>query len=152
MSNYKLWTPSTTDSILNEFIKSLDKDLNIKNYEDLHKWSVNKKNDFWENVWDFTNIKGQKKGKGYIDSNEFLNAKFFNQSKLNYAENCLIKNDDSDAIIFYNEQKICRRYSWKELREKVYKLSQYFILKKMYMMILKDFQMRMVKSILDNMY
>tara|TARA_Y100000590_G_scaffold460133_1_gene618762 strand:- start:256 stop:2187 length:1932 start_codon:yes stop_codon:yes gene_type:complete len=130
MSNYKLWTPSTTDSILNEFIKSLDKDLNIKNYEDLHKWSVNKKNDFWENVWDFTNIKGQKKGKGYIDSNEFLNAKFFNQSKLNYAENCLKKDDNSDAIIFYNEQENCRRYSWKELKQKVFQLSHYFVSKK----------------------
>ena len=32
MSNNKLWTPSTTNCILNEFIKSLDKDLNIKNY------------------------------------------------------------------------------------------------------------------------
>ena len=45
MSNDKLWTPSTTDCTLNEFIKSLDKNLHIKNYEDLHKWSVNKKNE-----------------------------------------------------------------------------------------------------------
>ena len=71
MSNYKLWTPSTTDSILNEFIKSLDKDLNIKNYEDLHKWSVNKKNDFWENVWDFTKINGKTKVKEIIIKNNF---------------------------------------------------------------------------------
>ena len=80
MSNKKLWTPSTTKCILNEFIKSLDNNLNIKNYEDLHKWSVNKKNDFWETVWNFTNIIGQRKGKGFIDSDKFLNAKFFNQS------------------------------------------------------------------------
>ena len=49
---------------------------------------------------------------------------------MNYAENCLKKDDNSDAIIFYNEQEDCRRYSWKDLKQKVFQLSHYFVAKK----------------------
>ncbi|MFL2543999.1 MAG: acetoacetate--CoA ligase, partial [Alphaproteobacteria bacterium] len=45
---------------------------------------------------------------------------------LNYAENCLQNNNDDDAIIFYNEQKISKRVSWKQLRSNVFKISHYF--------------------------
>ena len=126
MTNNKLWSPTTTNSTLEVFINNLEKKLNIKNYNDLHKWSIKNKNYFWENIWDFTNIIGIKKGEIYSESSEFINSKFFNDSKLNYAENCLQKNDDTDALIFYNEKKHIKRYSWKKLREKVFKLSYFF--------------------------
>ncbi len=126
MHNLKLWSPSNYDNNIQKFINSLDKTLNIQSYLDLHKWSITNKNLFWEKIWDFTNIIGKKKGEIYNNKSDFINAKFFKDSKLNYAENCLLKNDESDALISYSETKIKKVYSWKKLRSDVFKLS-YFL-------------------------
>ena len=63
MHNIKLWSPNNKKTNLHKFINQLDKSLNIKNYADLHNWSIKHKNEFWTNVWDFTNFVGEKKVK-----------------------------------------------------------------------------------------
>ncbi|MDC0453223.1 AMP-binding protein [Alphaproteobacteria bacterium] len=67
-----------------------------------------------------------KKDDIFIDSKHFIKTKFFNSSKLNYAENCLQKNTNEDAIIFYNEQRHSKKTSWKKLRSNVFKIAHYF--------------------------
>ena len=50
-------------SHLNTFCKNLNKKKLLKykrNFKYLWKWSIKKPNLFWSEVWDFTNIKGQK--------------------------------------------------------------------------------------------
>ena len=126
MSDRKLWSPSTTRNNINKFTRYINKEVNINTYEDLHRWSIEKKEIFWDNVWDFTQIIGQKKEKVFTNSKRFIDSKFFDQSTLNFAENCLQKNDKTSAIIFYNEQKISRRVTWDQLRLNVYKISHYF--------------------------
>ena len=126
MHNLKLWSPSNLDNNLKKFKNSLNKKFDINSFDDLHKWSVKEKDNFWSAIWDFTKIIGFKKGKIFKDNEEFIKAKFFDDSELNYAENCLIKNDESDAIISYNENQIKKTYSWKKLNEYVFKTS-YFL-------------------------
>ena len=126
MTGKKLWSPITTKSNINNFINYVSKKEIINTYEDLHKWSVEKKEIFWDKVWEFTNITGEKKGEIFKDSKNFIDTKFFETSLLNYAENCLQKNSDEDAIIFYNEQRYSRRVSWKQLRLNIFKISHYF--------------------------
>ena len=126
MTRKILWSPITTKSNINNFIDYISKKEVINTYEDLHKWSVEKKEIFWDKVWEFTNITGEKKGEIFNDSKNFIDTKFFETSLLNYAENCLQKNNDEDAIIFYNEQKDSRRVSWKQLRLNIFKISHYF--------------------------
>jgi len=126
MTGKKLWSPITTKSNINNFIDYVSKKEEINTYEDLHKWSVEKKEIFWDKVWEFTNITGEKKGEIFKDSKNFIDSKFFETSLLNYAENCLQKNSDEDAIIFYNEQRDSRRVSWKQLRLNTFKISHYF--------------------------
>ena len=126
MHNLKLWSPSNLDNNLKKFKNSLNKKFDINSFDDLHKWSVKEKDNFWSAIWDFTKIIGFKKGKIFKDNEEFIKAKFFDDSELNYAENCLIKNDESDAIISYNENQIRKTYSWKKLNEYVFKTS-YFL-------------------------
>ena len=109
MPNKKLWSPTATNSLLKKFQNSISKDFNLESYNDLHKWSIENKNNFWDKIWNFTNICGLKKGQIYETSNEFINEKFFNDSYLNYTENCLLKNDDADAIIFYNEKIVLEK-------------------------------------------
>ena len=126
MHNLKLWSPSNLDNNLKKFKNSLNKKFDINSFDDLHKWSVKEKDNFWSAIWDFTKIIGFKKGKIFKDNEEFIKAKFFDDSELNYAENCLIKNDESDAIISYNENQRKKTYSWKKLNEYVFKTS-YFL-------------------------
>ena len=125
MHNIKLWSPNNKKTNLHKFINQLDKDLNIKNYDDLHIWSIKHKNEFWTNVWDFTNFVGEKKGKIFKSAPEFTKNKFFDECSINYAENCLIREDDDDAIIFHSENKIKRNYSWRELKSAVLKFANY---------------------------
>ena len=111
MTNKLLWSPSNTNTNLTKFKKKYFNKSEDSTYEQLHKWSVEKKEIFWDNVWDFTQIIGQKKEKVFKESKRFIDSKFFDQSTLNYAENCLKKNNNDDAIIFYNEKRYSKRIS-----------------------------------------
>ena len=126
MNGKKLWSPITTKSNLNNFFVYVNKIEEINSYEDLHKWSVDKKEIFWDQIWDFTKIIGEKKEEIFTDSKNFIDTKFFETSSLNYAENCLQNSSDEDAIIFYNEKKNTRKISWIELRSNIFKISYYF--------------------------
>ena len=95
MTNKELSSPKYNNSFLNTFINSLQ--LKFNNYGDLHNWSVKNKKEFWNSIWDFTNIIGEKKGNVIIKEKEFINSKFFSKTNLNYAENCLQKNNNSKA-------------------------------------------------------
>ena len=127
MTNKLLWSPSNTNTNLTKFKKKYFNTPEDCTYEQLHKWSVEKKDIFWDNVWEFTQIIGQKKEKVFKESKRFIDSRFFDQSTLNYAENCLQKNDRNSAIIFYNEQKKQREVSWQELRNNIFKVSNFFI-------------------------
>ena len=126
MSVKKLWSASTKINNINNFIKYLKNINNFDSYEDLHKWSIEKKEIFWEKFWEFSKIIGKKNNNIFIDSKNFIETKFFISSKLNYTENCLQKCGDDDAIIFFNEQKYSKRVSWKQLRSNIFKVSNFF--------------------------
>ncbi len=127
MTSKKLWSPSTTENNINLFIDSLDEKEKFNSYEDLHKWSIEKKEIFWDKFWEFTNIIGEKKDIIFKESKHFIETKFFESSSLNYTENCLQNNNDNqDAIIFYDEQRNSRRIKWKELRSNIFKVAQFF--------------------------
>ena len=101
-------------------------DINIDNdFNKLWKWSIENTTDFWNSVWDFTEVKG-KKGKIFLKKSEiFYKNKFFPHAELNYAENLLKKNDKSPAIIFKSENGYKRILSWEKLHEDVGKVSNW---------------------------
>ena len=104
MTGKMLWSPSTIKNNLDKFIEYINIKKDIHTYADLHKWSVEKKEIFWDKFWQFSNIIGKKNNNIFKNSEHFIDTKFFETSLLNYAENCLQINNDEDAIIFYNEQ------------------------------------------------
>ena len=101
MHNLKLWSSSNNINNINRFKESLKNKFKFESYTDLHKWSVKKKGEFWKEIWKFTKIIGDLKGSIFTHNNDFVKCIFFEDSKLNYSENCLSKNDDTDAIVFY---------------------------------------------------
>ena len=94
-------------------------------YSKLLKWSIDNPKKFWSSIWDFAEVKGLKSQK-YEKSNIFFKNKFLKNSKLNFAENLLSKNDNSKAITFVNENGIKKVRTWKELNKNVYKLITFF--------------------------
>ena len=95
-----------------------------KEYSKLLKWSIQNKNKFWSSIWDFAKVKGEKKEKFYFSKN-ILKNKYLIDSKLNFAENLLSKNDHTKAITFINENNYREQISWHSLNLNVNKIARY---------------------------
>jgi acetoacetyl-CoA synthetase len=66
----ELWrhpSPSSTQMHAFKELINTKYGLQLDNYEDLHKWSVDNIGSFWSDVWDFTGIKGNKVDEAVCD-------------------------------------------------------------------------------------
>ena len=128
----KLWEADSQTKLksnLFEFEKFLAKKFNYKpqkNYKKLFNWTIKNPKEFWSSIWEFSNIKGIKNDK-YHFPKEIIKSKFLVNSKLNYAENLLSKNDNSKAVTFISENGYREEKSWKELNINSLKLVRFFI-------------------------
>ena len=123
MSAKPLWTPSperAAGTAMARFMARAGK----KSFDDLHAWSVKESEAFWNLVWDFCDVRGTRQGPTLVDKERMPGAQWFPQAKLNFAENLLRKRDDSDAIVFWGEDKVRKRFSSKDLYDLVSRLSQ----------------------------
>ena len=95
------------------------------NFNDLWKWSVDNPKIFWKSIWDFTKVKGKLGNILLHESDIFYKNKFFPDSKLNYAENLLKKNNTESAIIFRSENGYKTNLSWEKLNSNVSHISNW---------------------------
>ena len=94
-------------------------------YAALHAWSIEDRGAFWDLVWDFIGVIGEKgDGPRLVDGDRMPGARFFPEARLNFAENLLRRNDDSEAIVFRGEDGATRRLSWRQLNDLVSRLQQ----------------------------
>ncbi len=98
--------------------------VDAKTYADLYAWSVSKPEQFWQSVWDFAGVIGERGATVLADGDKMPGARYFPDAKLNYAENLLRRRDDHDAMVFHGEDKVRRRMSWRELYDAVSRLAQ----------------------------
>ena len=132
MKNELLWKPTSdraNKTSLNKFIEHVNfhQKTKINNFESLHKWSVNNRSNFWDEIWNFYNVIGEKGQKPYLNpDNKLPGTKFFPTGKLNYAENMLKKSNSDTAITFWSEDKIKKKLSWYELKNQVAAVANYF--------------------------
>jgi acetoacetyl-CoA synthetase len=125
MPEKPLWTPSAKrmqDSNLSRFKTALEKKLKISlaGFEALHAWSIADSQAFWRELWEFCNIRAEYRGdRLLLDNDKLPDVRFFPDARLNYAQNLLIKADDTPALIFRSEHKVRRAISWKELQATV---------------------------------
>ena len=130
--NTQLWTASSEtikNSNIKKFSNLIEKKYNINfenNFQILHKWSVNNLEKFWSEYWDFGEIKGDKGSQIISKDKIFHRNKFFKDSKLNFAENLLSKNNDEIAIHSLKENGEHENISWEQLNINVKKLSSFF--------------------------
>lgn len=125
-----LWTPSETrikNSNMYRFIKfaNIRYNQNLKTYDELYNWSIEKIPDFWMAFWEFSGIKASANYDNVIDDlNKMPGAKWFNGAKLNFAENLLRYKDNRAAIIFKNEENRSIEITYKELYNEVKSVSK----------------------------
>ena len=94
-------------------------------FNKLWGWSIENPVNFWKSIWEFTNVKGDLGSVFLQKSNIFYKNKFFLDSKLNYAQNLLSKNDAKPAIIFKSENSFRSEISWHDLNINVAKISKW---------------------------
>jgi acetoacetyl-CoA synthetase len=95
----------------------------LKDYRELHAWSVAHPDAFWNLVWDFCGIVGDK-GERLVEGAGMPGTTFFPDARLNFAENLLAHPGKGDAIVFRGEDKVKKRLTWDELNALVSRLQQ----------------------------
>ncbi|MEJ6782112.1 acetoacetate--CoA ligase [Aminobacter sp. Piv2-1] len=127
-----LWTPSAeriAAAPLTAFAAEAEKRAGrpLPRYAGLHAWSIAEREAFWDLVWDFCGVIGQKGDRVLADGDRMPGARFFPDARLNFAENLLRGSGSGEAIVFRGEDKVLRRLSWDELSALVSKLQQLFV-------------------------
>jgi acetoacetyl-CoA synthase len=115
---------------LNEiYNKSFEIDLknplkNVENYTKIWNWSVENNEEFWESIWNFFGIISHKSYSKIIEPKSMPGARWFIDSKLNYAEHVFNQARwGEDAIIYVREDGFRRNISWEKLAKEVSTLS-----------------------------
>ena len=95
-------------------------------YRDLHRWSVEEPAAFWTALWDAEGLISER-GERAMAGAGMLDARFFPDAELNFAENLLRlgdRADGDDALVFRGEDKATERVTWGELRAMVSRLQR----------------------------
>ncbi|MEZ8199518.1 acetoacetate--CoA ligase [Vibrio splendidus] len=150
-SNKPIWQPSDqriAHANVTRFMDSLDQqgvlERELKNYAELHQWSVEHPELFWQNVWQFCGMVGSQdcinKAQGeriktqgesrWQQPKSNRDAVWFPNAQVNYAENLLhsAKTLPNElAIWFENERGEQQSYTWKTLSEEVSNIQQWLV-------------------------
>ncbi len=110
-----LWTPSR-ERIARA---SLTRFSGGRPYAQLYEASILRPLEFWDAIWDFAEVIGDKGPRIAIDMDRMPGARFFPGGTLNFAANCLRQDGDGAAIIARSESGATRTISWRQLRADV---------------------------------
>lgn len=123
-----LWAPShdrTLNSNLRRFADFVSKKIGkeFKSYKELHEFSISTP-DFWRFLIEFCEVIGEWQGPVY-EGKDIISAKWFPQSKLNFAENMLKNRSHDNALVFRCENCLLENVTFSELYDQVSKTAQH---------------------------
>jgi acetoacetyl-CoA synthetase len=125
-----LWEPSQErieHANLTRFARMAIHDWGLKRntYPAFHRWTVEQPERFWQSLWKFGAVRAAEQGARVLaDGDKMPGATWFPDARLNYAENLLRLRDDTDALVFWGEDKVQRRLSHRDLYDSVSRLAQ----------------------------
>lgn len=125
-----LWKPSEesiNQSNLRTFMLWLEKAGNksFSDYNSLWQWSAANPGEFWESIWRYFNILHDGEYTEVISAGTMPGTKWFEGTKLNYAEHIFSRaSDQNPAIIFKAEGEPVRTISWPDLKQQVASLQR----------------------------
>jgi acetoacetyl-CoA synthetase len=119
MAGHPLWRPSSdrvARANLTRFIAyAAERGASADDFASLYRWSVDRPEEFWPAVWEFTGIVADRQADGrawdevligrdrMAPPDRELGPVWFRGARLNFAENLLRRTGDGDAIVFWNE-------------------------------------------------
>ncbi len=129
MNPQPLWTPTPEQKAatnLSVFMSVASKrsGKTLNDYDALWRWSVTDIAGFWSLIWDDAGVIGEKGDTVLAGGQHMTDAQWFPQARLNYAENLLRRNDEGDALVFWGEDKVRQRLSFRELQAAVSQCQQ----------------------------
>ncbi len=116
-----LWTPSRSRiarANMTAFMHAAGARWGVRldDYAALHRWSVERPDLFWTTLWDFAGVIGHHGGSRVVERQDKMpGAEWFPGAHLNFAENLLRRKGDTDALVFWGEDKVRGRVSHGEL-------------------------------------
>ena len=94
-----------------------------QDFQSLWQWSVDHMPEFWDLLWDWHGIIGDKGGRILANPNKMPGAEFFPGAQINFAENLLADADDRLAISAHGEDGRITRLTRAELKQQVLALA-----------------------------
>ena len=120
-----MWQPSQSrieQTNLWRFIQSINDthQLDITDFHQLHQWSIDYSDLFWEQIWHQCNLVASHKGNIILhDSSKMPGALWYPEAKLNFAENLLKFRNSSTALIYCGEDGGRQEISYATLYQRV---------------------------------
>jgi acetoacetyl-CoA synthetase len=98
-----------------------ERELRFGGYEELWRWSVDDLEGFWGSIWDFFGVRADGDRSQVLTTREMPGARWFPDTRLNYAEHVFAGKDDAAeiAILHASELRELDELSWGELRAQV---------------------------------
>ncbi len=93
-------------------------------YRPLWPWSIADQEAFWDGLWEWRGVVGERGGRVLVDGDRMPGARYFPDARLNFAENLLRRRTDDPAIIAWSENGARRVVSWRELHDLTSRLAQ----------------------------
>ncbi|MCR9529608.1 acetoacetate--CoA ligase [Vibrio alginolyticus] len=135
----KVWQPSESrieEANITQFIEHINRQgSTLESFADLHQWSLDHVEKFWQEVWLFCDVIGtqgetikERAESRWQQPVENRDIKWFPNAQINYAENLLTyacHQPDDLAIWFENEREEKQTYTWKQLCEEVSSVQQW---------------------------
>ena len=92
-------------------------------YAELWQWSVDRPEAFWAALWAAFDLIGERGERILVSPDKMPGALWFPDARLNYAEN-LLRQPDGEALVFWGEDKVRRRWSRAQLQYEVCRFQQ----------------------------
>jgi acetoacetyl-CoA synthetase len=125
-----LWQPSPErikSTNMYRFMQQVNQrhGLNLSNYDDLYRWSIEQSPDFWAALWEYGEvIHSQPYDEVVDDLNKMPGARWFEGAELNFAENLLRYRDEHIALSFKGEGRPTVSITYAELYDRVARLAR----------------------------
>jgi len=89
-------------------------------YGDLYQWSITDPAAFWNEIWDFAGIVGDRGSAPALrEGHKMPGAVWFEDARLNFAENLLRHDSSAVALVYRREDGFRLELSYRDLRERV---------------------------------
>jgi acetoacetyl-CoA synthetase len=121
-----LWTPPpdvrerTTIGRYLDWLRD-ERGLDFQTFHELWQWSVDDLEGFWSSIWEFFDVQASEPYDQVLSSREMPGAKWFTESRLNYAQHMIGRREDDDrvAIVARSQTREPSTMTYAELREQV---------------------------------